>query len=131
MKPRKGLPKARKGNESSAANPLGRRTSAVKRQQKKEAITAAMEQSQRSGAVEVAPRMSAALGRAVKAAQRGRKKQILTEALEESQRETRPPRKPESETLTRTVTAGERLRKKEAITAAMTDSERRAARRGS
>lgn len=96
--------------------------------QKKNAITAAMEQSKRGGSMEITQRGSPALGRAVEAAQRGRKKRSITGALDASQRETRMPRKPESsEVLERKVEEKDRLRKKAAITAAMKESQRRSA----
>ena len=132
MTSRKEAPKAGRSKEHDIApSALSRRTSAVKRRQKKDAITAAMEQSQRRGAVEIPSRISAGLGRAVEAAQRGRKKQTITGALEGSQRQTNASKAGSSKALERRVSEKERLHKKDAITAAMKESQRRTAPRES
>jgi hypothetical protein len=132
MNKRKNRSKTREGEESRVvSSPLGRKASAVRRQHKKDAITAAMDQSQRRGAVESALRIPPALGRAVEAAKRGRKKVTITDALVESQRETQASRWPASNALERKVAAAERLHKKEVVTAALKESQRRTAPRES
>lgn len=132
MNTRKKTSTARGSKESRAgAGALGRKASAVKRQQKKDAITAAMDLSQRRGAGESALRIPPALGRAVEAAKRGKKKATITKALVESQRATGGSRRPASESLERKVATVERLHKKERVTAALKASQRRTAPRES
>ena len=132
MKTRKDMSKAG-GNKKNgvAVSALGRKASAVKRQQKKQAITAAMEFSQRQGADQTALRVPAALGRAAEAAERRLKKETITKAMASSQRELGAQGKPTSELLQRKVAADKRRRRKEVVTAAMKESQRRTAPRGS
>ncbi|MBL8072613.1 MAG: hypothetical protein JNM35_16135, partial [Nitrospira sp.] len=85
MKAKKTLSKVRKNQKKEpSASPLARKALALKREKKKQAITAAMENSQRKGASESPSRISAALVRTVEAAKLRRKKQNVAEAMEES-----------------------------------------------
>ena len=132
MKTRKDMSKTGGTKKNGLAHSvLGRKASAVKRQQKKQAITAAMEYSQRKGADQTARQIPAAFGRAVEKAERRLKKETITRAMASSQRERGAQGKPTSELLQRKVAADKRRRKKEAVTAAMKESQRRRAPRGS
>ena len=127
MKSRKKTAQSRKLKGSAATpSPLGRKASAVKLQQKKDAITAALEESQRRSARVTASAASIELSRAVEAGQRRRKTEGVTGALKASQRKT--PGKPDpSDTLARQVAERERLHKKETISSALKKSQRRSA----
>ena len=103
----------------SSSSPLVRQATAAKQRRKHDDVTAAMEVSQRKGAIESSPKISVALVRTVQAAKLRRKKEAMTAAMEESQRDAALQRKPQSEALARTVAAHDRLRAKTAVTAAM------------
>ena len=125
MKSSRGHSKTGRGKKSDT-NPsaLERKAVAVRRQQKQEAVTAAMEQSQRRGAAGMKPQISDALMRTVEAAKRQRKKQLVTKDMEASQRQGKATAEESSELL-RAVKAVGRAQKKAAVTAAMKESQRR------
>ncbi|MGC3973446.1 MAG: hypothetical protein QM771_03570 [Nitrospira sp.] len=116
---------AKKQKNDASTSPLARKALAAKRRQKKDNVTAAMELSQRKGAVDSSPKISASLVRAVEAAKLRLKKEMITGAMERSQRGADSQGKTQSEALARTVAAKERLRAKAAITAALKESQRR------
>ncbi len=132
MNARRKVSKAGEGKKKNiSSSALARKASAVTREKKKEAITAALQNAQRKGASESPSGISAALARTVEAAKLRRKKLTIAEAMEESQRVVGTSTRPRlSEALERTVFAAGRLRKKEEITAALEESQRRSTSRG-
>ena len=107
MKARKGTttvnPRKQSDTPSSA---LARTVSMAKRQQKKIAVIAAMETSQRAGATESISPISAALLRTVEEAKLRRKNETMAGAVQALQRDAETPKlSGSSEDLERTVAA--------------------------
>ncbi|MGB5045298.1 MAG: hypothetical protein WBO11_10095 [Nitrospira sp.] len=116
---------SRSEKNGATPDPVARKAAAGRREQHKDAVTAAMEESQRRGSAGAAPQVSAALMRAVEAVKRQQKKQGITQEWDLAQRRTETEDPTEfAHALGRAVEAAERARKKQVITRAIAKSQR-------
>lgn len=116
---------SRSEKNGATPDPVARKAVAGRREQHKDAVTAAMEESQRRGSAGAAPQVSAALIRAVEALKCQQKKQGITKEWDLAQRRSeKGDATGASSALLRVVEAAERARKKQVITRAMGKSHR-------